>query len=73
MIRPKNEQLTLLAQQGFSDPIRVMPLPANGNVVDRFPHAACYAALLPEPADVRQALAVEERGTMRFQPERMPF
>ena len=48
-----------------------MPLPGNGNVVDRFQHAACYAALLPEPADVRQALAVEE--TMRFQPERMPF
>jgi len=60
MIRPKNEQLTLLAQQGFSDPSRDMPLPGNGNAVDRSQHAAYSAALLPDPADVRQPLAVDE-------------
>src|SRR5580765_6772153 len=49
MIRPKNEQLTLLAQQGFSDPSRDMPLPGNGNAVDRSQHAAYSAALLPDP------------------------
>ena len=34
-----------------------MPLPGNVNAVDRFQRAAYYAALLPEPADVRQAVA----------------
>jgi penicillin V acylase-like amidase (Ntn superfamily) len=34
-----------------------MPLPGNVNAVARFQRAAYYAALPPEPVDVRQALA----------------
>ena len=34
-----------------------MPLPGNVNPVDRFQRAAYYAALLPEPANIRQAVA----------------
>ena len=34
-----------------------MPLPGNVNAVDHFQHAAYYAALSPEPVDVRQAVA----------------
>ena len=34
-----------------------MPLPGNVNPVDRFQRAAYYSALLPEPADTRQAVA----------------
>ena len=52
-----DEQLALLAQQDFSHPSRDMPLPGNVNAVDRFQRAAYYAALLPEPADMRQAVA----------------
>lgn len=52
-----DEQLKLLAQQDFSLPSRDMPLPGNVNPVDRFQRAAYYAALLPEPANIRQAVA----------------
>jgi choloylglycine hydrolase len=52
-----DEQLALLAQQDFSHPSRDMPLPGNVNAVDRFQRAAYYAALLPAPVDVRQAVA----------------
>ena len=52
-----DEQLILLAQQDFSHPSRDMPLPGNVNAVDRFQRAAYNAALLPEPADVRQTVA----------------
>jgi choloylglycine hydrolase len=52
-----DEQLGLLARQDFSHPSRDMPLPGNVNAVDRFQRAAYYAALLPEPTDVRQAVA----------------
>jgi choloylglycine hydrolase len=52
-----DEQLTLLARQDFSNPSRDMPLPGNVNAIDRFQRAAYYAALLPEPADMRQAVA----------------
>jgi choloylglycine hydrolase len=34
-----------------------MALPGNVNPVDRFQRASYYAALLPEPADTRQAVA----------------
>jgi len=52
-----DEQLALLAQQDFSHPSSAMPLPGNVNAADRFQRAAYYAALLPEPADMRQAVA----------------
>jgi penicillin V acylase-like amidase (Ntn superfamily) len=52
-----DEQLALLARQDFSRPSSDMPLPGNVNAVDRYQRAAYYAALLPDPADVRQAVA----------------
>jgi penicillin V acylase-like amidase (Ntn superfamily) len=52
-----DEQLALLATQDFSQPSCELPLPGNVNAVDRFQRAAYYAALLPKPADVRQAVA----------------
>lgn len=52
-----DEQLALLRQQDFSKPSSEMPLPGNVNPRDRFQRAAYYAALLPEPADDRQAIA----------------
>jgi len=54
---PYDEQLGLLAHQDFSHPNSSMPLPGNVNAVDRFQRAAYYAALLPDPADTRQAVA----------------
>jgi choloylglycine hydrolase len=51
------EQLDLLAAQDFSHPSSEMVLPGNVNAVDRFQRAAYYSALLPEPADERQAVA----------------
>lgn len=54
---PYAEQLKLLEQQDFSNPRSDMPLPGNVNAVDRFQRAAYYAALLPEPANERQAAA----------------
>lgn len=52
-----DEQLALLGRQDFSKPSSDMPLPGNVNPRDRFQRAAYYAALLPEPADDRQAIA----------------
>lgn len=52
-----DEQLTLLAAQDFSNPSSQTPLPGNVNAVDRFQRAAYYSALLPKPADERQAVA----------------
>ncbi|ULN46541.1 linear amide C-N hydrolase [Mycolicibacterium goodii] len=52
-----DEQLALLAEQDFSHPSRELPLPGNVNPVDRFQRAAYYAALLPEPANIRQGVA----------------
>jgi choloylglycine hydrolase len=52
-----DEQLQLLAAKDFSHPSRDLPLPGNVNAVDRFQRAAYYSALLPEPADQRQAVA----------------
>lgn len=51
------KQLDLLAAQDFSHPSSEMALPGNVNAVDRFQRAAYYSALLPEPADERQAVA----------------
>ena len=52
-----DEQLTLVSQQDFSHPSSAMKLPGNVNPVDRFQRATYYAALLPESADTRQAVA----------------
>jgi penicillin V acylase-like amidase (Ntn superfamily) len=52
-----SEQLQLLAEHDFSHPTGSTPLPGNVNAVDRFQRAAYFAALLPEPATERQAVA----------------
>ncbi|MFG2194031.1 linear amide C-N hydrolase [Streptomyces sp. NPDC048639] len=57
-------QLRLLEQQertarelGHDEPGGDVPLPGNVNPVDRFQRAAYFSALLPKPADERQAVA----------------
>jgi penicillin V acylase-like amidase (Ntn superfamily) len=52
-----DEQLALLAGKDFSAPSSDMPLPGNVNPRDRFQRAAYYGALLPEPANEREAAA----------------
>lgn len=52
-----DEQLKLLSLQDYSHPDLNLPLPGNVNAVDRFQRAAYYCALLPKPADDRQAVA----------------
>jgi choloylglycine hydrolase len=52
-----DEQLALLAKQDFSKPSRELPLPGNVNPVDRFQRASYFRALLPEPANEREAVA----------------
>ncbi|MFJ3828842.1 linear amide C-N hydrolase [Streptomyces sp. NPDC090046] len=59
-----DEQLRLLREQvrrvrelGHDEPSSEVPLPGNVNSVDRFQRAAYFSALLPEPADDRQAIA----------------
>jgi choloylglycine hydrolase len=52
-----DQQLVLLAEHDFSHPTSDMPLPGNVNPRDRFARASYYSALLPEPANVRQAVA----------------
>ncbi|MGX1971159.1 linear amide C-N hydrolase [Streptomyces kronopolitis] len=59
-----DEQLRLLEQQvqkvrslGHDQPSSEVPLPGNVNAVDRFQRAAYFSALLPKPADERQAVA----------------
>ncbi|MEU9181551.1 linear amide C-N hydrolase [Streptomyces sp. NPDC048550] len=42
---------------GHDGPSSEIPLPGNVNAVDRFQRAAYFSALLPEPADDRQAVA----------------
>ncbi|MFE7096440.1 linear amide C-N hydrolase [Streptomyces erythrochromogenes] len=61
---PYDEQLRLLREQvrivrelGHDEPGSEVPLPGNVNAVDRFQRAAYFSALLPEPADDRQAVA----------------
>ena len=52
-----DEQLALLAKQDFTHPSMDLPLPGNVNAIDRFQRAAYYHAVLPEPADEREAVA----------------
>lgn len=59
-----DEQLRLLQEQvrtlrglGHDQPSSEVPVPGNVNAVDRFQRAAYFSALLPEPADDRQAVA----------------
>jgi choloylglycine hydrolase len=52
-----DQQLALLAKQDFSKPASDMPLPGNVNPVDRFQRASYYKALLPKPANDREAAA----------------
>ncbi|MGX1849623.1 linear amide C-N hydrolase [Streptomyces sp. NPDC055299] len=42
---------------GHDEPSSEVPLPGNVNAVDRFQRAAYFSALLPKPADERQAVA----------------
>jgi penicillin V acylase-like amidase (Ntn superfamily) len=50
-----DEQLKLLGEQDFSHPASDMPLPGNVNAKDRFQRATYYSALLPKPANEREA------------------
>lgn len=52
-----DQQLALLAQMDFSQPSSDLPLPGNVKATDRFQRAAYYAAMLPEPANEREAIA----------------
>ena len=52
-----DEQLALLAKQDFSKPSRDLPLPGNVNPIDRFQRASYFQALLPAPANEREAVA----------------
>lgn len=52
-----DEQVALLADLDFSSPSRDLPLPGNVNPRDRFQRAAYYRALLPEPRNIREAVA----------------
>lgn len=52
-----DQQLELLKKQDYSKPSSEMPLPGNVNPRDRFQRASYYAALLPEPANEREAVA----------------
>ncbi len=54
---PYDEQLKLLAQHDFSHPASDLPLPGNVNAVDRFQRASYFAALLPPPKNLREAMA----------------
>ena len=52
-----DEQLALLAQLDFSVPSAEVPLPGNVSATDRFQRAAYFAALLPDVATEREAVA----------------
>lgn len=52
-----DQQLALLEKQDFSDPSSDTPLPGNVKATDRFQRAAYYKAMLPEPANEREAIA----------------
>ncbi len=52
-----DQQLALLAGKDFSNPSSEMPLPGNVNPRDRFQRASYYSALLPKPANEREAAA----------------
>jgi len=52
-----DQQIALLAGMDFSNPSSDMPLPGNVNARDRFQRASYYLALLPDPANEREAAA----------------
>jgi penicillin V acylase-like amidase (Ntn superfamily) len=52
-----DEHLRLVAEHDFSNPSSEMPLPGNVNPRDRFARATYYAALLPEPSTIREAVS----------------
>ncbi|WP_043315436.1 linear amide C-N hydrolase [Microbulbifer sp. HZ11] len=52
-----DEQLALLKKQDYSNPSSDTPLPGNVNPVDRFQRASYYSAILPKPANEREAIA----------------
>lgn len=52
-----NQQLALLEKRDFSEPSSDLPLPGNVKATDRFQRAAYYRAMLPEPANEREAIA----------------
>jgi choloylglycine hydrolase len=54
---PYDQQLDLLAQQDFSEPASDVPVPGNVNPIDRFQRASYFEALLPKPANEREAAA----------------
>lgn len=56
-LRLLREQVRLVRELGHEGPSSEVPLPGNVNAVDRFQRAAYFSALLPEPADDRQAVA----------------
>jgi choloylglycine hydrolase len=54
---PYPDQIRMLRAQDFSRPNDTTSLGGNVNPVDRFQRAAYFLSLLPEPADIRQAVA----------------
>jgi choloylglycine hydrolase len=52
-----DEHLRLIAAHDFSNPTSEMPLPGNVNPRDRFARATYFSELLPEPENLRQAVA----------------
>lgn len=54
---PYPEQIRMLRDRDFSRPSDTTSLGGNVNPVDRFQRAAYFLSLLPEPANIRQAVA----------------
>ncbi len=52
-----DQQLALLKKFDFSRPNNEMALPGNVNPRDRFQRASYFTAMLPEPKDIREAIA----------------
>jgi choloylglycine hydrolase len=52
-----DEQLALLKKLDFSKPSSDLPLPGNVKATDRFQRAAYFSAMLPNPANEREAVA----------------
>ena len=52
-----DQQLALLKKFDFSRPNDEMALPGNVNPRDRFQRASYFTAMLPEPKDIREAIA----------------
>ncbi|MFJ9344164.1 linear amide C-N hydrolase [Streptomyces sp. NPDC101733] len=56
-LRLLREQVRIVRELGHDQAGSEVPVPGNVNAVDRFQRAAYFGALLPEPADDRQAVA----------------